>query len=249
MSQQLEPCSFSESDLLTVWEASRQAKPSIRTLTLLRAVLQQRENGIANWTIGESDAFLLKLQRSLFGTYLKGSSICPTCAAEIEISLEVESLLTTCGCGSRTYRITYGRPPLIISFRLPTLQDLQELPVEEEATILRRLLVERCVQHVESKGRKISNKSLSEEATTAVSQAMGREDPQADIVLNLQCPECSHTWQNTFDIADFIWREISSKARRLLYEIHHLAQAYSWTESEILALSEARRQIYLDLVL
>lgn len=248
MSKQLQSGSISDGDLLTVWEGARQARPSKRTLTLLKSVLQENGKSIANWTIGESDAFLLKLQRSLFGTHLNGSSFCPACAAEIEMSIEVESLLATCGPSSKSYRVTYGKPPLIISFRLPTLYDIQQLPVDEEPTVLRRLIAERCVQNVEGKGRKISNKLLSDEAISAVSQAMSREDPQADIVLNLQCPECNHTWQNTFDIADFIWREISSKARRLLYQIHHLAQAYGWTESEILSLSEARRQTYLDLV-
>jgi hypothetical protein len=34
----------------------------------------------------------------------------------------------------------------------------------------------------------------------------------------------------------------------LLTEVHRLAQAYGWREAEILALSEARRHAYLELV-
>jgi hypothetical protein len=37
-------------------------------------------------------------------------------------------------------------------------------------------------------------------------------------------------------------------ARSLLAEVHSLARAYGWTESEILALSPQRRSTYLEMV-
>jgi hypothetical protein len=51
-----------------------------------------------------------------------------------------------------------------------------------------------------------------------------------------------------FDMLAYFWSEIQMGARRLLREIHVLASAYGWRESEILTLSAARRRAYLELV-
>ena len=42
--------------------------------------------------------------------------------------------------------------------------------------------------------------------------------------------------------------ELEAQAKRLLRSVHVLASAYGWSESEILALSEARRDAYVELV-
>ena len=39
------------------------------------------------------------------------------------------------------------------------------------------------------------------------------------------------------------------RARRLLDEVHALARSYSWSERQILELSEVRRRAYLERVL
>ena len=51
-----------------------------------------------------------------------------------------------------------------------------------------------------------------------------------------------------FDIVSFFWAEIDAWARRVLREVNVLARAYGWRESDILALSPVRRQIYLSMV-
>jgi hypothetical protein len=48
-----------------------------------------------------------------------------------------------------------------------------------------------------------------------------------------------------FDIVTFLWREIENLAGHLLRDVHTLASAYGWRESDILALSAARRDFYL----
>lgn len=243
------PLPLSPAAILTAWETGRQAPASIRALTLLRAALpKEEESEAANWCIGEGDAFLLRLRRSVFGPCLECTASCPACGTELELTLEVENLLTTHGFGTAEYQVPLGTPPMVIFFRLPSRVDLQALLWPSDAITVRRLLVERCVLHAEYDGKKISSAPLSEATVAAVSEAMAREDPQAEIFLNMVCPRCAHAWQTAFDIVDFFWREISTRARRLLTEIHQLAQAYGWTESEILALSDARRQTYLELI-
>jgi hypothetical protein len=77
---------------------------------------------------------------------------------------------------------------------------------------------------------------------------MAQADPQADIQLDLSCPACQHHWQAAFDVVAFLWNEIDSWAHRILSDIHVIASAYGWSEADILALSAARRQTYLDLI-
>ena len=76
---------------------------------------------------------------------------------------------------------------------------------------------------------------------------MAETDPQADVQLALACPACGHTWQATFDIVSFFWSEINAWAYHTLREVHGLALAYGWTETDILALSPQRRQLYLEM--
>jgi hypothetical protein len=64
----------------------------------------------------------------------------------------------------------------------------------------------------------------------------------------LNCSSCGHKWEAPFDIVAFFWTEINAAAHGLLREVHALASAYGWTESEILALSPARRRCYLEMV-
>jgi hypothetical protein len=46
----------------------------------------------------------------------------------------------------------------------------------------------------------------------------------------------------------YLWAEVHSWALRTLHEVNVLASAYGWRESDILALSQWRRQAYLEMV-
>jgi hypothetical protein len=82
-----------------------------------------------------------------------------------------------------------------------------------------------------------------------VAQVAGISDLDAAAVrLALSCPSCKREWEDAFDIGRFVWAEVESRARRLVWEVHSLASAYGWGESETLALSAARRAMYLEMV-
>jgi hypothetical protein len=76
---------------------------------------------------------------------------------------------------------------------------------------------------------------------------MAEADPQADVQLNLSCPQCAAAWSAPFDIEAFLWTEIAAWAGRTLQEVHGLARAYGWREQDILSLSATRRRIYLEM--
>ena len=82
-----------------------------------------------------------------------------------------------------------------------------------------------------------------------ISRALDDADPCLDLALDLVCPGCDHAWSAAFDVGGFLWEEIDVRARRLLDEVHALARSYSWSERQILELSETRRRAYLERVL
>jgi hypothetical protein len=77
----------------------------------------------------------------------------------------------------------------------------------------------------------------------------GAADPLAEIVLEFECPECKECFTETLDLASFLFSELDGRVRRLLLDVHTLAGFYGWSEAEILALSPARRNFYLQQVL
>jgi hypothetical protein len=159
----------------------------------------------------------------------------------------------------------------MVHFRLPDSFDLAAISGSRDADDARRLLLERCVMDVTRTGdavdtdaRRASGEAQSPirethnsiaisdipgEIIAQLAEQIGRADPDADISLDLSCPACEHRWQIAFDIVTFFWAEINSLAKRLLREVHTLARAYGWREADILAMSAARRQAYLEMVL
>ncbi len=78
--------------------------------------------------------------------------------------------------------------------------------------------------------------------------AIEAADPQANLQFDLECAECGHAWQETFDIVSFFWTELEDLAVRTLQDVHALATAYGWSEDQILALSPTRRALYLSMI-
>jgi len=80
-----------------------------------------------------------------------------------------------------------------------------------------------------------------------LNQRIEELDPQAEVRINLNCPECFASLEVFFDIASFFGQK-SMSGGRMLQTVHKLARAYGWTEREILNLSPVRRQLYLGMV-
>jgi hypothetical protein len=224
---------LSAKELLSVWESGAGQVPLQRALTMLAvACPEASSDSLARLTIGQRDARLLALREMTFGSELTGGTDCPQCGEKIELSFDCSDLRPA----------TETEPPAELAvqsnggevrFRLPTSADL--LAIESPEQLLERCLLSR-VDH------------RTEEFVVAVSEKMSGADPMAEVHLALNCPSCKHKWEAPFDIVAFLWREISAAARRLLSEVHTLASAYGWTETEILALSPARRRTYLEIV-
>src|SRR5262249_10225746 len=134
-----------------------------------------------------------------------------------------------------------------LAFRLPNSLDLATIAHRSDVKAARRILATHCLLRAEHNGEPI-DAALPDALIEAMAAQMAEHDPQAEIVLAVVCPNCQRQWTLLFDIASFFWTKIDLQARRLLYEVHQLAQAYGWREADILAMSPIRRQLYLEMV-
>ena len=242
-------------ELITVWERGLAARPFERALTILSAASPETSpSALARLSIGRRDANLLQLREWAFGSELTILVTCPSCRQDLELTIPVSSL--------RVPMDFAAAPDLEPVSELKSSLMLQEYEVHYRPlntddiskcaglglTAMRRKLFACCVSDARHQGKSVSTEELPEDVAERVVEQLAVIDPQADMRLDLGCPECHQRWREVFDIVSFFWTEIDAWARRILREVNVLACAYGWRESDILTLSPMRRQIYLSMV-
>lgn len=238
--------SLSAEEILAVWEVGRQQHELDRALTLLAAASHKlSRDELADLTIGERDARLLRLRRLMFGPAAMGFAECPECGERVELPIDTAALADGPVLAGSTNVATHHEMETNgsrVRFRVPNSRDLAEVVSASDASDGLHRLIVRCIIEVDPRNE------LSSEDIEALARAMLEADPHAEIILVFSCPGCARRWEMLFDITHFFWNEIAAEARRFLREIDALARAYGWTEREILGLSTRRRQSYLELV-
>jgi hypothetical protein len=128
----------------------------------------------------------------------------------------------------------------VVRYRLPNGAD-QEAVADLRAGDAVEALLARCL--IDDGGTPLSN-----EERVAVIAEMDARAPQIDLELELNCPECGHSFTTPFDCTSFFFSEIRAQSRHLIREVHYLALHYHWSEAEILNLQRDRRRRYLALL-
>jgi len=236
---------LSSADILRVWEGGASQHPLDRALTLL-TVTGERRTDLARLPIGERDRRLWELREATFGSAVEALTQCPACGGRIEFQFSVSDVRVPC-CDARM-----AEPELIdedwcIRFRLPGSRDLAAIATASGPSRAEAELAAQCLVSAGRNGSESSTAEVPHDVWEAMQRKMSELDPQAEVSFALSCPICRHEWHALFDIAEFLWTEITTFARRLLREVDLLARAYGWSEREILTLSPARRQGYLEL--
>lgn len=244
--------SLSAEHIVRVWELGQRQHPLDRALTCLQFALPEVSwESLAALSVGQRDAYLLALREQTFGPQLDSLATCPKCQEQLEFSLSTTDLrITELGPLSvgpaQQHQCQVN--DLTLQFRLPNSLDLAAVVTEANSAVARQQLAQRCLMQVEQAGQVVEMASIPESAIATLSQQLVEVDPQAEILLDLDCPACEHPWQILFDIVDFLWTELAAQAKRLLSEVHQLARFYGWREADILAMTSLRRQYYLELV-
>jgi hypothetical protein len=247
---------MADQDLLRLWELGLGQHPLDRALTVLAAASPwlhgdepgQARQALARLALGERDRQLLAVYARIFGRQLTGQAQCPACRSAAEFVLDTNELWTPAGPADSDGLITLSDGGYSLAFRLPDSFDLAAVARLSSVAMARQALIERCTVSAEYDGVAMDAAALPEHLFALMTAEMARRDPQADVELALACPGCGQQWSVIFDVEIFLWTKIDALARRLLREVNVLARAYGWREADILDMSAARRQAYLELV-
>jgi hypothetical protein len=231
---------LSGSDCLILWESGAGLHPLDQGLLLLGAALPDApEADVADWPLGKRNTALAQLRCLSFGPRLLGSTACSRCHDQLEVEIDGQWL-----AGEGSDRTRASEEPIVVngqSFRLLTTRDLARAAQEADIRLGSVRLAESCCLE-DGQSTEWSDEDLDQ-----IGKNLAMADPMAEIRLALRCPECENEWEEDLDIVSFLWCEIEARARRLLFEIHTLASAYGWTETDILALSDRRRALYFEM--
>ena len=228
--------------LLQVWERGQLQAPVEKALTLLAAAYPDatREE-LAMLSIGRRDASLLTLREQLFGSQLSSLTDCPACGERLELNFNLADVRATSLPSDAPLSLSESGYEL--ELRLPNSLDLLRLTDCSTVAEMRSRLFEECVGTREG-----AVSELPAEVVELAIERMGEADPQADVEVDLNCPECGNVWQSCFDIVSYLWTELHAWARQMLCEVHLLASNYGWREKEILRMSAPRRRGYLEIL-
>lgn len=241
---------LTSAELLSIWERGLTQSQAEKTLHLLAAASSVTDLGpIVSLSIGERDARLLQLREWMFGTRFLNMAHCPACSELVEWESELNDIrIQPFSEENDVKTFHFEMEGFQICFRLPNSQDMSLISTKELYRSNPEQLLYDCIINVKSSGNDCTARDLPSHVIRAIDQRMGEEDPQADIRMLLNCPECSHNWEAQFNISVYLWEEINQWAVHMLQEITLLAKAFGWSEHDILHMSTRRRQLYLELV-
>jgi hypothetical protein len=238
---------LSASQTIGLWERGSGQHPIDRALTLLAAACPEfTPEQVAELGIGRCDRYLLGLRENIFGPTLDATAKCPRCAVTVEFTLRTADLTVDTAAANQPKEFEEGG--MVVCYRLLNNSDLAAIARTKGVADARRALVKRCVLEARLGGVAVGSEALSEPVITTLAARLADDDPQADLLLDLNCAECGHQWRIGFDVSAFLWTEIDALAKRLLAEVHTLARAYGWSEADVLAMSSVRRHLYLEMV-
>lgn len=229
-------------ELLALWERGLSRHALDRSALLAAAGRPDwPADTVADRPLGAVNASLLRLRAANFGPRIDVHVDCPHCGQRLAFALDTQVLLQ--GADDGDGRADGAELAEVAGLRLrpASLRDLAAVAAEHDAASAARALLARCTLAGEAT-------QLDDDTLAAVEAALEQLDPQADLALALQCPDCGRSGKAQLDPGSILWDELELHARALLAEVHRLASAYGWTEDQVLALGPARRAHYLAMV-
>lgn len=212
--------------ILDLWESGAGASPLDRALMLLasgRPELSEAER--LDLALGARDRAIASFRAELFGAGVELTARCPHCAGEVEFALPDAAALFPASSPT-CEMLGSGRPATSADLKAAAAAAVQGR--DPRTALAERLGLDPGLP------------------AEAIDHALEALDPAAELRLGLACPDCGGEWAATFDVVDCAWREIEAEGARLADEVAALARAYGWREADTLAMSRARRRLYLE---
>jgi hypothetical protein len=243
---------LSSQELLHIWEIGLGQHPLDRALTILASAFPGVPyEHLTSLSVGQRDECLFAVRESIFGSSLVSFVVCPFCQGQLELLLDIADLHIAPDAtpeGEIQPVQQMNSDGYELQFRLPDSLDLAAIAGCKDVGAARNLLAKRCILRAMQDGVEVTVEAIPLLAITALAAHMDTCDPLAALDVGLDCSVCGSHVQVLFDIVAFFWTEIAARAKRLLLDVHTLARAYGWRETDILSMSAARRQFYLEMV-
>lgn len=223
----------SEELTLTLWEGAVGLQGAGREQVLL---------GVVPGSLPQRNALALQRYAELFGPSVELVGKCAHCGEMVEFPVDAGACASAIGHDAadgavpQWHELEEGGARL--RFRVPLPSDLRALAAIEDPAEFAEALLARCVD-----GELPDDPGLKD----AISRRMESLLPGASLSFSLACPECGKGWEAPLDPVELVWRELRSRAERLLVDISALARSHGWSEREILDLGPVRRAAYRQL--
>lgn len=198
---------------------------------------------IRRLTVGDRLALILQLRKVTLGDIMHSVLQCPKCKEQLSFDMSVDSLLQPATQNPQT-EYALNLEGVSLTVRPITGFDLEAVDSNPDLGNLKEQLLRGCI--VASKPA--LPVTLSSQLQESISLKLAEIDPQAEIVLSVQCPACNGVFQVPFDVEDYFYREITARYRQLEREVHWIAFHYHWSEKAILYLSMGKRKHYIDMI-
>ena len=229
--------------ILRAWEVGATRRPVDRALAMLWAAGPESDDDLWALPLAERDRRLLALRQATFGDTLPCVTACPQCAMRLELQLSAEQVSAALRTPARE---TVERDGTAVALRALDSRDLAAAAAIADPEAAAALLRARCCElggGADEAGFDALPKTLRSEIETRIEAREGA----GEIRLSLGCEACAAQWEETLDVAQFVWLEIEIASRRLFGEVAELAALLGWSEADILAMSDLRRSAYLQL--
>lgn len=225
-----------------------------RCLEALGPVRSVPAEMVRSLTVGDREALLLHLRRLTLGDALPCVLTCPACGEKMDLELTTRELLLPpqpLGQKEQAVTIEAEETSYRVHFRLPTGADQEavgELGARDPEAAARQL-AGRCVNRVvDGQGTELPEEAWPSALVEQLSDEMEKLDPQAELVINVQCPACERDFSFLFDTATYFSEELERREAQLYREVHTLAWYYHWSEAEIMSLTLQERARYIGLI-
>jgi DNA-directed RNA polymerase subunit RPC12/RpoP len=192
----------------------------------------------ADLTVTDFEILLLAIRTRAVGEDVDLGLVCPGCGERVAIGFRASDYVR--GLAPRRpvdvtadperpgwFRLAGAR------FRLPTAADQATVAGRSDAA---KALAERCLDPPAPSGG----------ARGRIERAMATMAPEVSRPVAGRCPECGAAVEAPIHVTRLVIGEMKRDAAGLHEEIDLIAQAYHWSEADILALPRRRRQAYAE---
>jgi len=232
---------LTSTELLHIWENGF-GQPNIEKACSILTAASPSANMevVKKWSIEERDIKLFYLRYWMFGDRFINTANCPQCNEQVEWEMNIEKFSIPPLPLNKEAEFHFSTDDYKILYRLPNSEDLHLTDSEQ--------ILCNCLLEIKKQDKPVSLQKLPETIIESLGKEMEIVSPLSNISLGLNCPECRHQWEMNFDILTYLWKEIDSWAMKILEEVYLLANAFKWSEKDILNMSNRRRRIYLNMI-